>query len=84
MRIFWNSSFFFLCSVELCKEMVDGLRITFDFTLPLILLYPYEQAQFKKVTSSKFFLPIKENSTNTNRYIGYKESSSASLMRKMQ
>lgn len=58
---------FFPSSVELCKEMVDGLRITFDFTLPLILLYPYEQAQFKKVTSSKFFLPIKENSTNTNR-----------------
>ncbi|KAF4789421.1 Male-specific lethal 3 like protein [Turdus rufiventris] len=54
-------------NVELCKEMVDGLRITFDFTLPLILLYPYEQAQFKKVTSSKFFLPIKENSTSTNR-----------------
>uniref|UniRef100_A0A8B9FYB0 MSL complex subunit 3 n=1 Tax=Amazona collaria TaxID=241587 RepID=A0A8B9FYB0_9PSIT len=54
-------------NVELCKEMVDGLRITFDFTLPLILLYPYEQAQFKKVTSSKFFLPIKENSTNSNR-----------------
>uniref|UniRef100_A0A8C5LXR4 MSL complex subunit 3 n=1 Tax=Leptobrachium leishanense TaxID=445787 RepID=A0A8C5LXR4_9ANUR len=47
-------------NVELCKEMVDGLRITFDFTLPLILLYPYEQAQFKKVTSTKFFLPIKE------------------------
>ncbi|KAH0624689.1 hypothetical protein JD844_032396 [Phrynosoma platyrhinos] len=54
-------------NVELCKEMVDGLRITFDFTLPLILLYPYEQAQFKKVTSSKFFLPIKENVTNSNR-----------------
>uniref|UniRef100_A0A7M4EF98 MSL complex subunit 3 n=1 Tax=Crocodylus porosus TaxID=8502 RepID=A0A7M4EF98_CROPO len=54
-------------NVELCKEMVDGLRITFDFTLPLILLYPYEQAQFKKITSSKFFLPIKENSINANR-----------------
>ncbi|KAF3857232.1 hypothetical protein F7725_009091 [Dissostichus mawsoni] len=35
-------------SEELCKEMVDGLRITFDFTLPMILLYPCEQAQFKK------------------------------------
>ncbi|XP_015674823.1 male-specific lethal 3 homolog [Protobothrops mucrosquamatus] len=54
-------------NVELCKEMVDGLRITFDFTLPLILLYPYEQAQFKKVTSSKFFLPIKESVANSNR-----------------
>ncbi|KAM9319322.1 MSL complex subunit 3 isoform 1-T1 [Gastrophryne carolinensis] len=47
-------------NVELCKEMVDGLRITFDFTLPLVLLYPYEQAQYKKVISSKFFLPIRE------------------------
>ncbi|XP_078514034.1 MSL complex subunit 3 [Lissotriton helveticus] len=54
-------------NVELCKEMVDGLRITFDFTLPLILLYPYEQAQFKKVTSSKFFLPIKEIPVVVNR-----------------
>ncbi|XP_030057459.1 MSL complex subunit 3 isoform X2 [Microcaecilia unicolor] len=53
-------------NVELCKEMVDGLRITFDFTLPLILLYPYEQAQFKKVTSSKFFLPIQENTPIVN------------------
>nr|XP_021485024.1 male-specific lethal 3 homolog isoform X3 [Meriones unguiculatus] len=54
-------------NVDLCKEMVDGLRITFDYTLPLVLLYPYEQAQYKKVTSSKFFLPIKESSTTTNR-----------------
>ncbi|KAM4796802.1 MSL complex subunit 3 isoform 2-T2 [Rhinophrynus dorsalis] len=54
-------------NVELCKEMVDGLRITFDFTLPLILLYPYEQAQYKKVTSSKFFLPIKESTPLCNR-----------------
>ncbi|XP_060689465.1 male-specific lethal 3 homolog isoform X1 [Hemiscyllium ocellatum] len=51
-------------NVELCKEMVDGLRITFDFTLPMILLYQYEHAQFKKVTSSKFFVPIKETLSN--------------------
>uniref|UniRef100_A0A4W3HZ82 MSL complex subunit 3 n=1 Tax=Callorhinchus milii TaxID=7868 RepID=A0A4W3HZ82_CALMI len=51
-------------NVELCKEMVDGLRITFDFTLPMILLYQYEHAQFKKVTSSKFFVPIKDNLSN--------------------
>uniref|UniRef100_A0A4W2HIE1 MSL complex subunit 3 n=1 Tax=Bos indicus x Bos taurus TaxID=30522 RepID=A0A4W2HIE1_BOBOX len=54
-------------NVDLCKEMVDGLRITFDYTLPLVLLYPYEQVQYKKVTSSKFFLPIKESTTSTNR-----------------
>ncbi|XP_058631275.1 male-specific lethal 3 homolog isoform X4 [Onychostoma macrolepis] len=54
-------------SEELCKEMVDGLRITFDFTLPLILLYPSEQAQFKKVSSSKFFQPIIDSATCTSR-----------------
>lgn len=52
---------------ELCKEMVDGLRITFDFTLPLILLYPNEQAQFKKVSSSKFFQPVIDSTTCTSR-----------------
>ncbi|KAJ8789395.1 hypothetical protein J1605_021922 [Eschrichtius robustus] len=54
-------------NVDLCKEMVDGLRITYDYTLPLVLLYPHEQVQYKKVTSSKFFLPIKESTTNANR-----------------
>uniref|UniRef100_A0A3Q1BHL2 MSL complex subunit 3 n=1 Tax=Amphiprion ocellaris TaxID=80972 RepID=A0A3Q1BHL2_AMPOC len=49
-------------SEELCKEMVDGLRITFDFTLPMILLYPCEQAQFKKVSSSRLFLAMNEGS----------------------
>ncbi|XP_040048308.1 MSL complex subunit 3B isoform X3 [Gasterosteus aculeatus] len=49
-------------SEELCKEMVDGLRITFDFTLPMILLYPCEQAQFKKVSSSRLFLAANESS----------------------
>uniref|UniRef100_A0A4W5R4U2 MSL complex subunit 3 n=1 Tax=Hucho hucho TaxID=62062 RepID=A0A4W5R4U2_9TELE len=52
---------------ELCKEMVDGLRITFDFTLPMILLYPNEHAQFKKVSSSKFFLPIRDNTTSSSK-----------------
>ncbi|KAM3857019.1 MSL complex subunit 3-like [Diretmus argenteus] len=47
---------------ELCKEMVDGLRITFDFTLPMILLYPCEQAQFKKVISSRLILPANDSS----------------------
>lgn len=54
-------------NVDLCKEMVDGLRITFDYILPLVLLYPYEQAQYKKVTSSKFFLPMKESATNRSQ-----------------
>uniref|UniRef100_A0A8C5AVR9 MSL complex subunit 3 n=1 Tax=Gadus morhua TaxID=8049 RepID=A0A8C5AVR9_GADMO len=52
---------------DLCKEMVDGLRITFDFTLPMILLYPCEQAQFKKVSSSRIFLPVSEPSLGASR-----------------
>ncbi|XP_048834622.1 male-specific lethal 3 homolog isoform X2 [Brienomyrus brachyistius] len=52
---------------ELCKEMVDGLRITFDFTLPVILLYPNEQAQFKKASSSKLFMPIRDAAMTSGR-----------------
>ncbi|KAK7489841.1 hypothetical protein BaRGS_00018863 [Batillaria attramentaria] len=33
--------------VLLCKELVDGLRILFDFTLPIILLYATEQEQYE-------------------------------------
>lgn len=53
-------------SEDLCKEMVDGLRITFDFTLPMILLYPCEQAQFKKVSSSRLILAINESSPSSS------------------
>ncbi|XP_047658944.1 FERM and PDZ domain-containing protein 4-like isoform X3 [Tachysurus fulvidraco] len=60
---------------ELCKEMVDGLRITFDFTLPVILLYPNEQAQFKKVSSSKFFQPIGDAAGCSTRSLGERSPS---------
>lgn len=60
--IYFHFLFVFFLSEELCKEMVDGLRITFDFTLPMILLYPCEQAQFKKVSSSRLFMTINEGS----------------------
>ncbi|KAK7097381.1 hypothetical protein V1264_004368 [Littorina saxatilis] len=33
----------------LSKELVDGLRILFDFTLPIILLYATEQEQYESV-----------------------------------
>jgi len=36
--------------VRLRKEVVDGLRVMFDFTLPLILLYDNERAQFQQLT----------------------------------
>lgn len=33
-------------NINLCKEVMDGLRIYFDFTLPLILLFEEEKAQY--------------------------------------
>lgn len=32
--------------LSLCKEVVDGLRISLDFLFDLILLYPEERAQY--------------------------------------
>lgn len=40
---------FMLCRVSLCKEVVEGLRILFDFTLPIILLYATEQEQYEDI-----------------------------------
>ncbi|XP_063084954.1 male-specific lethal 3 homolog [Cavia porcellus] len=54
-------------SIALCKEMADGLRITFDHTLPSLLLYPCERAQYTKVTSAKLFVPIKQSPTTSDR-----------------
>lgn len=65
----WNHHYFLFPSEDLCKEMVDGLRITFDFTLPMILLYPCEQAQFKKVSSSRLFLSINDSSPGSSKYV---------------
>lgn len=37
--------------LNLCKEVVDGLRIYFDFTLGTLLLYDYERPQFDEARS---------------------------------
>lgn len=50
-------------NVDLCKEMVDGLRIAFDHALPALLLYPLEQAQYRRATSARCFLPIRDGAT---------------------
>lgn len=46
-----TSIFYF--SIPLCKEMADGLRLCFDYTLPLILLYASERAQLDRLLSSQ-------------------------------
>ncbi|XP_038045799.1 male-specific lethal 3 homolog isoform X2 [Patiria miniata] len=39
-------------NVDLCKEVMDGLRIIFDFLLPTNLLYSIETEQYKKIVTS--------------------------------
>ncbi len=41
-----------LCSIEMCKEVVDGLRVIFDFSLGANLLYDAEKTQHKKIMST--------------------------------
>lgn len=38
--------------VNICREVADGLRIYFDFTLPHLLLYGQEKEQYRSVKSS--------------------------------
>jgi hypothetical protein len=48
-------------TLELAMEVVDDLRILFDFMLPLILLYGPERQQYKR---------LRENATLTNQNQG--------------
>lgn len=53
-------------SLSICKEVVDGLRIYFDFTLPHLLLYNVEKQQHEHVMrrfKAKQF--VKSESTET-------------------
>jgi len=38
--------------VNICREVADGLRIYFDFTLPHLLLYRQEREQYTSLKSS--------------------------------
>ncbi|XP_021363200.1 male-specific lethal 3 homolog isoform X2 [Mizuhopecten yessoensis] len=51
-------------NIPLCKELVDGLRICFDHTLPLVLLYTPERDQYKELLQNKF-KPNPESKTNS-------------------
>lgn len=48
-------------TLELAMEVVDDLRILFDFMLPLILLYGPERQQYKR---------LRENATLANEIQG--------------
>lgn len=61
--------FFFAFSIPLCKEMADGLRICFDYTLPLILLYASEKAQLDRLISTH---KLKSQTSNRCVYIDRK------------
>ena len=45
----FNSVNILIGSSNLIKEVMDGLRIYFDFTLPTLLLYNFEREQYQMV-----------------------------------
>ena len=45
--------YFHSFSVDLCKEVVDGLRLMVDFVLPNNLLYEVERLQYEQVCSEQ-------------------------------
>lgn len=46
----------FICSLNICKEILDGIRIYFDFKLNDILLYKGERGQ--TITEQAKSLPL--------------------------
>ncbi|RUS81554.1 hypothetical protein EGW08_010684 [Elysia chlorotica] len=55
--------------ISLCKEFVDSLRIIFDFTLPIILLYAAEQEQYESASAKLKYLDLnpKEKETGPSK-----------------
>lgn len=43
-----------MCNINICREVADGLRIYFDFTLSDLLLYKHEIEQY----STMKFIPV--------------------------
>ena len=44
-------------SMTLCKQIVDGIRVSFDFHLPLTLLYNEERPQYEKMNQAELIQP---------------------------
>lgn len=52
--------------MNLCKEYADGIRITFDFLLDVMLLYPEERPQFEELKEkSNLCIPEQGNAERT-------------------
>lgn len=54
-------------SIPMCREVVDGIRICFDFTLPTILLYRFEKDQFSNYINQHCSDGQKKNLSNFNQ-----------------
>lgn len=63
----WLTYQFQLYSKNIAKEVVDGIRIYFDFTLPTLLLYNFEREQYRSVMglSSETPLPLMQSAEKT-------------------
>ncbi|XP_028397804.1 protein MRG2-like [Dendronephthya gigantea] len=53
-------------SVKIVKEVMDGLRVYFDFTLPSLLLYNIERDQHEKAMKEAAMKRQKTNDVKTN------------------
>ncbi|XP_070540062.1 MSL complex subunit 3-like [Ptychodera flava] len=64
-------------NVDLVKEILEDLRLIFDFALPLILLYGNERAQYTKLSTSTFLpvLPPKKGDEDDDNSTGDPEIS---------
>ena len=64
--IVMNPIVFFFDSVNMCKEVMDGLRIIFDFVFRTRLLYVNEASHFKMAIEKFEYKPSKpDNSIKT-------------------
>lgn len=54
-------------SCHLVRELMDGLRIYFNFTLPTLLLYNFEREQFRNT------MQISSTEMNSNNYVNKTE-----------
>lgn len=52
--------------MNLCKEYADGIRVTFDFLLAVMLLYPEERSQFSQLKEKNESCKSEEGNQDNN------------------
>lgn len=73
-QYYLNNDSCICCSMNTCKELVDGLRVYFDYTLTDLLLYNRERDQV--VTAQATELSLCSNLKQEHRYMFYRKTTS--------